>query len=52
MSEPPAIQKPPSNTFQLKGSFRIKIDNKIVNTTLNLSIGATLEASPICNALK
>lgn len=47
--EPPAIIKPPKITFQLTVSPRMRNDNRIVNTTLNLSIGATLEASPNWN---
>ena len=51
-SDPPAIIKVPTNTFQLMGSFRIMNARKIVITTLILSIGATFDASPSCSALK
>ena len=51
-SEPAAISEPPRITFQLGCSPRITMPSTIVIATLSLSIGATLEASPVCSALK
>lgn len=39
-------------TFKLTGSFNRIKERKMVMTTLNLSIGATRDTSPLCNALK
>lgn len=49
---PIVIKSPPTNVCTVNASFRMKKAKTIVITTLNLSIGTTLEASPICKALK
>lgn len=49
---PAVISKAPMMTFVLTGSFNRKKASSMVMTTLNLSIGATRETSPVCNALK
>lgn len=49
---PAVISKAPMMTFVLTGSFSSKKASSMVITTLSLSIGATRETSPVCNALK
>ena len=50
--EPAVIRSAPMITFGLAGSFRRTKARMMVMTTLSLSIGATRETSPVCNALK
>ncbi|EQB88344.1 hypothetical protein J2Z44_003357 [Clostridium punense] len=45
------INIPPRIVFMVAASFNTTKANTIVITTLNLSIGTTFEASPICSAL-
>ena len=49
---PAVMSSAPTMVFELTDSFNKKNANKIVMTTLNLSIGATRETSPVCKALK
>ena len=42
----------PMMPLRLTGSFRNRKERQMVITTLNLSIGATRDTSPACNALK
>ncbi len=49
---PPVISNAPSTTRQVTGSFRNRKERQMVMTTLNLSMGATRDTSPSCNALK
>ena len=49
---PPVISSAPATTRRLTGSFRNRNDRQMVMTTLSLSIGATRDTSPVCNALK
>lgn len=41
----------PENDFFVSFSFKIKYENAIETTMLNLSIGTTILAGPICKAL-
>ncbi len=52
MMLPAVINKAPATTFMLTGSFSRKKASRMVMTTLNLSIGAMRDTSPVCNALK
>lgn len=49
---PATMSPPPSSTLGVNGSFNRKKASRMVNTTLNLSIGATRETSPRESALK
>ena len=49
---PAVINNAPITTRKLTSSFRNRNDRQMVITTLNLSIGATRDTSPVCNALK
>lgn len=49
---PPVMSNAPMITRRLAGSFRNRKERQMVITTLNLSIGATRDTSPTCNALK
>ena len=48
---PIPIKTHPINDFIVKSSCKKTNANTKVITTLNLSIGTTFDASPICNAL-
>lgn len=48
---PAVISTPPSATFHEKDSPNMAKEISSTNTTLSLSIGATREAGPNCNAL-
>lgn len=50
-SVPAPIKTQPINDLIVNSSCRNTKANTRVMTTLNLSIGTTFEASPICNAL-
>ena len=50
--EPSVITSPPMMVLALAGSPRKRMDRKMVMATLSLSMGATLETSPNCRALK
>ena len=52
ISVPIVMNRPPRMTLAVAASFKTKKANAILITTLNLSTGMTLEASPICSALK
>ncbi len=49
---PPAISRPPKNVVSVTFSLRNIAASMMVMTKLSLSIGATCEAFPICNARK
>lgn len=49
---PQVINNAPMMTRRLTGSLNSKNDKQMVMITLNLSIGATRDTSPVCNALK
>ena len=51
-SEPQVISAPPKTTLKSAGSPKSRMDRKMVRATLSLSMGATLDTSPICSALK
>lgn len=48
---PAVISINPTADFAVKGSWKIRKAKMMVRTTLNLSMGTTLEASPIWSAL-
>lgn len=49
---PHVISNAPIMTRRLTGSLNNRNDKQMVMTTLSLSIGATRDTSPVCNALK
>lgn len=50
--EPARMSSPPATTCQSHRSCRMRMPRKMVRATLNLSMGATLEAGPDWSALK